>query len=247
MRQIVELNTDKIVKPDFEDDMITVRAKIADALEATKEAPFEATVVVLAYNRLDKTKDCIESILKYTQNVNYNLVLIDNGSEDDQIFEYFKSVDYENTYILRVTQNIEINAILSFLDYRWISKNLVFVGNDLVVTENWLKNMLAAVNSDKRIGMITPMSTNSSNLQTPDIKFTDIDDFQKKPRLSTNPIRQNGSSVCGLSLSVHCLPKDVSWRSAIRWIAGTFMISRMMTRHSGQGAPAIRRCLPETY
>lgn len=36
----VELNTDKTVKPDFEYDMITVRAKTADALEVTKEAPF---------------------------------------------------------------------------------------------------------------------------------------------------------------------------------------------------------------
>ncbi len=187
MKQIVELNTDKTVKPDFDDDMITVRAKIADALEASKEAPFDATVVVLAYNKFDKTKDCIESVLKYTQNVNYNLVLIDNGSETNEIFEYFKSIDFENTYILRTTKNVENDAIFSFLDYGWISKNLVFVANDLVVTEHWLENMLAAVNADKSIGMITPMSTNSSNQQTPDITFSDMDDFQKKAAAFNKP------------------------------------------------------------
>lgn len=186
MKEVVLINSDNAQIPNFDDDMLTVRHKFADVHEAVKDEKYEATIVVWAYNRLDKTKECIESILKYTKNINFNLILIDNGSTDGT-FEYFKSLDYDKTHIVRITKNIGGTAIFGFIDPKWISKYLVLVTNDLIVTEHWLDNMLAAVRADKRIGMINPMSTNSSNLQQPDIAFTDIEDFQKKAAAFNQP------------------------------------------------------------
>ena len=42
-----------------------------------------------------------------------------------------------------------------------------FVGlpYDVLVTTNWLKNMLICMESDERIGFVVPMSDNTSNLQ----------------------------------------------------------------------------------
>ncbi len=106
MKEIIEINTDAAKRPMTSDDMITVRNKIADIHEASKETAFEATLVVIAYNRLEKTKSCVESIFKYTSHINFNLVLIDNGSTDGETLEYFKSIDYDETCVVHITKNI---------------------------------------------------------------------------------------------------------------------------------------------
>ena len=41
------------------------------------------SIIVLCYNQLDYTKQCVDSILKHTAYPNYELILVDNCSQDD--------------------------------------------------------------------------------------------------------------------------------------------------------------------
>lgn len=137
-------------------------------------------ISVGAYNRLDLTKKCVESILKYTSNIKYRLILIDNGSTDET-FEYFKSISYPDKIILRATKNC--NYIMSkewWAQTYSTSKYIVTVPNDVVVTKNWLSNMIRCAESDERIGMVNAMSSNVSNLQDAGIEFKDLEELQIK-------------------------------------------------------------------
>lgn len=40
------------------------------------------SIVVLTYNELDKTKQCIDSLYKHTKRDDYELIIVDNGSSD---------------------------------------------------------------------------------------------------------------------------------------------------------------------
>lgn len=134
------------------------------------------SVIVQAYNRLDKTKKCVESILKYTTDFEYELVLIDNGSTDGT-FEYYKSIHHPRKKIIRVTKNIgSYVSILQHLDGRYI----VFITNDTYVTKNWLNNLLICLKSNDAIGMVVPLTTNASNLQDIDISFNSLEEMQEK-------------------------------------------------------------------
>ena len=53
------------------------------------------SIVIIGYNRLEKTKRCVESVIKYTADFNYELILIDNGSTDETT-DYFQTVNYKN-------------------------------------------------------------------------------------------------------------------------------------------------------
>ena len=57
------------------------------------DSDLNITIHITAYNRLDKTKACIESIMKYTSNHKFKLLLVDNGSSDGT-FEYFKTLKF---------------------------------------------------------------------------------------------------------------------------------------------------------
>ena len=52
------------------------------------------SIVIIGYNRLEKTKRCVESVIKYTADFNYELILIDNGSTDETT-DYFQTVNYK--------------------------------------------------------------------------------------------------------------------------------------------------------
>lgn len=161
------------------DDLIEARKNMALSAVSMSEFHSDVTILIQAFNRLEKTKECIESVLKYTKGINYDLMLIDSGSSDGT-FEYFKSVEHDKVRILRLSKNITSSFPFNFINIGWIAKYLVTVTNDLIVTPNWLHNLITVAESDPKIGIVNPMSSNVSNCQCYDMKFTDFDDMQKK-------------------------------------------------------------------
>ncbi len=147
-------------------------------------------IFVLGYNRVDKTKECIESILKYTSDIKYELILIDNNSTDDT-YEYFKSVSYEHKKIVRLSKNTGFAFVSQLYTSVFKGKYYVIVTNDVIVTQNWLSNLMKCIESDDSIGMVSPKSSNVSNLQQVSLNFNNLDEMQaeaKKFNIS-NPLK----------------------------------------------------------
>ncbi|HHY26794.1 MAG TPA: glycosyltransferase family 2 protein, partial [Desulfitobacterium dehalogenans] len=159
----------------------------ADMWETRKNAYFmyetpdipTCSIVVQGYNRLSKTKYCVECILKYTEDVDYELILVDNGS-DDGTLEFFQSVQYKNKKVIRITQNRGTFLPLKYYINIFKGKYIVIIPNDVYVTRNWLSNLLKCYQSDAKIGFVVPVSSHISNLQEVDLDFYDFDDMQKK-------------------------------------------------------------------
>lgn len=45
----------------------------------------KTSIIILIYNNLSLTKDCIESIFKYTEKDSYEIIVVDNASTDDTV------------------------------------------------------------------------------------------------------------------------------------------------------------------
>ena len=141
-----------------------------------------------AYNHLeDYTNPAIDALLRYTEEIDYELILVDNGSTDGT-FEFFKTVQHPRKRIYRITKNI--GAFYGYFAAKYATcgrflRGKYFVGlpNDILVTKNWLQNMLICMESDERIGFVVPMSDNVSNLQYVDLGYSDFDDMQEKAAL----------------------------------------------------------------
>lgn len=178
-KYIYEIDTNHVEPAQPSDNLLQVRTNILGSALQMNEFHSEATIMVTAWNRIEKTKLCIDSILKNTQDVDYDLLLIDSGSSDGT-FEYFKSVEHDKVRILRLSKNISAGFATNFIDINWIGRYFVMVNNDLIVTPNWLNNLIKVAESDPTIGMVNPMSSNASNLQGYDMQFTDYDDMQRQ-------------------------------------------------------------------
>lgn len=176
--EVIKINTDNKDTPQPGHDIYSTRDNVVSGI-SDNEAPI-VSILVLGYNNLEKyTKTCVESIIKYTKEIDYELILIDNGSSDGT-FEYFENVPHYNKKIVRITKNLGASYGTNQGLKLAVGKYVVCISNDIFVTQKWLNNMLKCALSDRRIGMVVPLTDNVSNLQSINLNFTDFDDMQCK-------------------------------------------------------------------
>jgi len=137
------------------------------------KAPFKASVVIVAYNHLEMTKQCVESVLKYTdfEALNAELILVDHGSSDGTQ-EYFENLEVGR--VIRYKANMA-GVMFCALPQICNSEYYVHVANDTVVTKDWLNILLRCADSDSKIAMVTPATCNTSNLQYIHVSASDCD------------------------------------------------------------------------
>lgn len=119
------------------------------------------SVVVLAYNHLDCTRACIESIFRYTEGIDYELIAVDNGSSDGTK-EYLGSL--ENVRTIFFPENIGVCKALNRGFAAARGTFTMYLSNDTVVTRNWLRNLLVCM-EDPKVGMVVPVCDASCNYQ----------------------------------------------------------------------------------
>lgn len=105
----------------------------------TKDFTSEVTIFITAYHQFEKTKRCIESVLTYTLDVDYDLILVDNGA-GEETYEYFKQVDYPKKTVIHFNQNTGGAFLFTVVPIDRISNYFVLLNSDLIVTKNWLSN-----------------------------------------------------------------------------------------------------------
>lgn len=139
------------------------------------ESEYTVSIVIPAYNHLDTTKQCIEHILKYTdfEKLNAELILIDHGSNDGTL-EYFQSIP--NAKVIHFKNNIRM-YMFAMIPLVCQGKYLALINNDILVTKNWLENLLSCMASDEKIALAVPMTPNVCNLQMISVPTNDPKEF----------------------------------------------------------------------
>ena len=99
------------------------------------EVILKTSIVILTYNELPLTKQCLASIKKHTSDEEIEIIVIDNGSSDGTI-EYLKSNPSLKTIFNE--ENLGFGkGCNQGLDVA-TGDSVLFLNNDTIVTENWL-------------------------------------------------------------------------------------------------------------
>ena len=157
MDQIIERNMDQMEPPAVGNSLFENRTAMAEMRQTSQP---EVSILITAFNRLEKTRRCVESVLANTTGIHYELILLDNGSTDGTL-EYFKSIPFQNKKIIHISKNLGAgNAILDFTidDF---GNYICSLANDIIVTPHWMENLLVCMKSDPRIGMVNPVDRKS--------------------------------------------------------------------------------------
>ncbi len=136
----------------------------------------DTSIIILTYNNLQYTRQCIESIRKNTKLGSYEIIIVDNASTDgtkEWINEQhgIASIQNEenNGFPKGCNQGIEIAK----------GDNILLLNNDVIVTPNWLENLLKCLYSSDDIGAVGPVSNNVAYYQQIDVNYSSLDELNE--------------------------------------------------------------------
>ena len=148
-------------------------------LEENSDKPFDITIYMATYNQLELTKLCLDSIFRNTNDISYELYLIDNGSIDGS-YEYFKNDD--RIKLIRLEENTGLLLALHIFYESGLDngKFWMYMNNDVVVTPRWASNMLRCIKSDPRIASVLPTTNRAAPFVCvqPPFGLYDVEDVQ---------------------------------------------------------------------
>jgi len=163
----------------------------------------KASIIILTHNNLDYTRQCLESIHQKTRMADYEIIAVDNASDDGtpaHLEEY-------------ATRHNNVQVVLNNINKGFPGGNnlgvesasgeyIVFLNNDIVVTEGWLSGLIRHL-EDPTIGMIGPVTNSSGNETRIWVDYENIDDMDAFAREYTSA--HHGQTLEIQMLPFHCV------------------------------------------
>lgn len=144
--------------------------KLGQAIQGTPLP--RISVVVLTYNNLDLTKACLDSLIRWSDYPNLEILVVDNASTDGSP-DYLREFEskYSHVRLLLNKENLGFSAGNNVGLKAATGDYLVMLNNDTVVTPGWLLTMLRHLQSDPSVGLIGPVTNNIGNEAKIDIHY----------------------------------------------------------------------------
>lgn len=107
------------------------------------------SISILNWNGKKMTAECLKSLkkLKYQ---NYEVIVVDNGSEDGSV-EFFKK-NFPDIHLVCHKENKGFTGGHNAAHRVMRGKYLCLLNNDMVVDPGWLKNLVKVIEEDPKIG-----------------------------------------------------------------------------------------------
>lgn len=101
------------------------------------------SIIIPTKDHVELIKDCVESIIKQSSYENYEIIILNNNSVEEQTYLWFKEIQ----------NNEKVKVIDAFFDFNWSKLNnfgiehadgdvFIFLNNDVkVITHDWMERL----------------------------------------------------------------------------------------------------------
>ncbi len=136
------------------------------------------SIVILTFNQLDKTGDCIESIRRHTPEP-HEIIFIDNGSTDGTLDRLRELCACNENYTLIANgENRGFAAGCNQGIEAAKGEYVLLLNNDVVVTKDWLGGLLECLRLTPNAGIVGPMTNNISGIQqVPGVNYASVSEL----------------------------------------------------------------------
>lgn len=120
-------------------------------LEFTQWEQPLVSIIIPVYNQFAYTYRCLESILKNSGNIKYEIIIGDDCSTD-QTQELYKVA--HGIKIINNKENLRFLKNCNNAASQANGKYIFFLNNDTQVQENWVSSLLSIIENDATVGMV---------------------------------------------------------------------------------------------
>ncbi|MGG3283047.1 glycosyltransferase family 2 protein [Paenibacillus solani] len=132
----------------------------------------KTSIIIPTYNGKDLLKDCIYSIKHHTKEP-YEIIVVDNGSSDGTV----DICRQEGITFVSLASNVGFPAACNKGLKIATGDTMLLLNNDVIVTRNWLQNMLNCLNSEPAIGIVGPLTNYASGKQQIEMPYTTLEEM----------------------------------------------------------------------
>lgn len=115
------------------------------------------SIIIVTWNTADITLKCIQTIKKYLKNIDYEIIVADNGSSDDTVAKLKKET---GIVLIENKANLGFGKGNNIAASKAKGKYLLFLNSDMELIDNQLSNMYQYISQHPEIGLIGPKFLN---------------------------------------------------------------------------------------
>ncbi len=139
------------------------------------EAGHKTSIVILSYHTLAYTRLCIESIRTYTEPGTYEIIVVDNGSQDGSV-EYLKQQEDVHGIFNAENQGFPRGCNQGMQIAK--GDEILLLNSDTVVTAHWLGQLRAGLYSAEDVGAVGCVTNYCSNGQQIEVPYHSVEEMQ---------------------------------------------------------------------
>ncbi|MCR5799094.1 MAG: glycosyltransferase family 2 protein [Lachnospiraceae bacterium] len=101
------------------------------------------SIIIPNRNHKSDLETCIESIKEKSTYDNYEIIVVENNSDEEEIFDYYKTLEESGVKIVRYEGGFNYSKICNFGESFAEGEYILLLNNDTkVITVNWMEEML---------------------------------------------------------------------------------------------------------
>lgn len=102
------------------------------------------SIIIPNKDEKESLKKCIDSIIEKSTYSNYEIIVVENNSVSDEIFDYYKEIEkLEKVKVITWKEGFNYSAINNFAFKHTKGEFVVLLNNDIeIITSNWIEEML---------------------------------------------------------------------------------------------------------
>lgn len=135
----------------------------------------KTSIIIPTYNGKELLKDCIYSIKRYTEQP-HEIIVVDNGSSDGT----GDICRQEGVTFISLANNVGFPAACNKGLKIATGDTLLLLNNDVIVSRNWLGNMLDCLYSSSEIGIVGPLTNYASGKQQVDMPYSNVEEMEQQ-------------------------------------------------------------------
>jgi GT2 family glycosyltransferase len=202
-------------------------------------------IVIPVWNQPEFTKDCIDSILKNTEDVDYRIIAIDNAS-GEEAKNYLESLKPSlGPKLLLVKNENNLGFVKAANQGMRLSEApyICLLNNDTLVAEGWLSEMIKIAEGLPQIGLVNP---SSNNLGQRPAKNEPMEAYAEKLKKDSRKFFEIGSAIGFCMLVKRALIDKIGIFDEI-YSMGNFEDTDYSRRAVKEGFLCVRACAAYVY
>lgn len=123
-------------------------------------------IIIPIYNGLEDLMKCLASIKKHTDLKKNRVILVNDKSPDERVYEFLVTQQDENMILIDSPVNEGFSASVN-KGINYSDRDVILLNSDTIVTSGWVEKIVRCAYSDEAIGTVTPLSNSATLCSVP--------------------------------------------------------------------------------